>query len=90
MRALGFVDLLKVNKYKPANHTVATAYGETTDTFAGWMKDKRLGKTTDPLMKSFREEIATLDWNETQILQMLEKAGQEYKTQKKLAYKGKK
>jgi hypothetical protein len=45
MQALGFADLLIANNYKPAIHIVATAYGETTDTFTNWRKDKRLGKT---------------------------------------------
>jgi hypothetical protein len=90
MQALGFVDLLIANDYKPAIHTVATAYGETADALIGWRKDKRLGKTPDPLMKSFREKTANLAWDETHILQMLKGAGNEYRTQKRLAFKHKK
>lgn len=90
MQALGFADLLKANHYKPAIHTVATAYGETADVFTGWRKDKRLGKTTDPVMKSFREETASLAWDETVILEMLKKAGNKYRMQKTIAFKHKK
>jgi hypothetical protein len=90
MQALGFAALLIANDYKSAIHTVATAYGETADVFVGWRKDKRLGKTTDPLMKSFREKTANLAWDETHILQMLKGAGNEYRWQKKLAYQNKK
>ena len=55
MQALGFGDLLIANKYKPAVKTVADAYGETAENMATWRKDKQLAKTTDPLMKSFKE-----------------------------------
>jgi hypothetical protein len=85
MQALGFADLLMANNYKPAVRTVAAAYGAKADAFRGWRKDKRLGKTTDPLMKSFREAIKKLDWNESQILDELQKAGKNYLAQKKIA-----
>jgi hypothetical protein len=90
MQALGFADLLMANKYKPAVRTVAGAYGTKADAFRGWRKDKRLGKTSDPLMKSFREAIKKLDWNESQILDELYKAGKHYLAQKKIAHKSKK
>src|SRR5262249_14909415 len=90
MQALGFADLLKDNNYKPAIRTVAGAYGTKADAFRGWRKDKRLGKTADPLMKSFREAIAKRDWNESQILDELQKAGKYYLAQKKIAKKSNK
>lgn len=91
MQALGFADLLIANNYKPAPiRTVASAYGETAAAFRGWRKHKRLGKTTDPLMKSFREATAKLDWNESEILDKLKKAGKNYRDEKKLAHKSKK
>jgi hypothetical protein len=90
MQALGLVDLLIDNGYKPAIHTVATAYGETDDAITGWRKHKGLGKTTDPLMKSFREKTANLAWDETHILEMLKGEGNRYRTQKNIAFKHKK
>jgi hypothetical protein len=83
MQALGFAVLLKANHYKPTIHTVATAYGETADVFTSWRKDKRLGKTTDTVMKSFRDEIANLAWDQAHILKLLKEAGSEYRWQKK-------
>jgi hypothetical protein len=41
-------------------------------------------------MKSFREGTAALDWDKAKILDMLKRAGREYRTQKKLAHMGKK
>ena len=91
MQALGFADLLIANNYKPAPiRTVASAYGETAAAFRGWRKHKRLGKTTDPLMKSFRDAMKKLDWDESQILDKLKKAGKNYRDEKKLAHKSKK
>jgi hypothetical protein len=93
MRALGYADLLIANNYKgkPAViRTVATAYGQKADTFRGWRKSKRLGKTTDPVMQSFRAEIAKLDWDELTVLEALNAAGVSYKTEKKLVHKFKK
>ncbi|MGP0084865.1 MAG: hypothetical protein ACLP0B_14720 [Steroidobacteraceae bacterium] len=86
MQALGFADLLIANKYKKAIHTVAAAFGEEEDTFIGWRKSKRLAKTADSLMKSFRERVAKLNWNETEILNQLKQAGKDYRVQKKLAW----
>ena len=102
MQALGYADLLIANNYKgliiannykgkgTAIRTVATAYGLSFDAFRGWRKSKRLGKTTDQLMKSFREEIAKLDWDESHILDELTAAGAKYLNEKKLAHKSKK
>jgi hypothetical protein len=90
MQALGFGDLLIAKKYTPAIKTVADAYGETAENIAAWRKDKRLAKTTDPLMKSFREGIAKLEWDEAQILERLKRAGATYRTEKKIACKNKK
>ena len=70
--------------------TVATAYGQKDDAFRGWRKSKRLGKTTDQLMKSYREEVAKLDWDESHILDELAAAGTKYRDEKKLAHKSKK
>ena len=67
MRALGYADLLIANNYKGKGiviRTVATAYGPKGDAFRGWRKSKRLGKTTDQRMKSYREEVANLNWDE--------------------------
>lgn len=90
MQALGYADLLIAKKYRgdePANRTVAGAYGEKTDAFRSWKKRKSLGKTTDPLMKSFREDVAKLDWDENHILDELKAAGAKYQEEKKLAHK---
>jgi hypothetical protein len=62
MQALGFADLLIVNKYKgaePPIRTVANAYGQKAPTYRAWRKND--GKTTDPRMKLFREEVKKLD-----------------------------
>jgi hypothetical protein len=40
-------------------------------------------------MKSFRAEIAKLEWNEAKILQKLKYAGIDYRSEKKLAHKDK-
>jgi hypothetical protein len=91
MEALGFADLLIANKFQgeeAAIRTVAEAYGQKADTFRGWRK--RLGKTTDPLMKSFRAEIAKLDWDEVHVLSHLKKTGAQYQTQEKVAFQAKK
>lgn len=90
MRALGFADLLKANNFKPAISTVAEAYGLRTGTYAAWRKDKKLAKTTDPLMKSFRAEISNLEWKEAEIFKKLKYAGADYRAQKKFAHKNKK
>jgi hypothetical protein len=90
MRALGFADLLKANNFKPAISTVAEAYGLSTEAYGAWRKSKRLAKTTDPLMKSFRAEIAKLEWNEAEILEKLKSAGADYRAQNKFAHKNKK
>jgi hypothetical protein len=93
MQALGFADLLIKNKYKgeaAAIRTVANAYGQHADAFRAWRKNKRLGKTTDQLMKSFREEVATLDWDEIHILDELTRAGAKYQEEQHLAHKSKK
>jgi len=89
MRALGFADLLKENKFKPAIRTVADAYGLSAAAFRAWRKNKKLAKTADPLMKSFRAEIAKLEWNEAEILKKLKYAGVDYRAEKKLAHKDK-
>jgi len=89
MRALGFADLLIANKFKPAIRTVAEAYGLSAAAFRAWRKHKQLAKTTDPLMKSFRAEIAKLEWNEPEILEKLKYAGANYRTEKKFAHKDK-
>jgi hypothetical protein len=88
MQALGFADLLIKKKYKgslPVIRTVAGAYGEKADVFRKWRnRSKLLGKTTDPLMKSFRTEISTRrDWDEARTLAELEKVGETYKQRKK-------
>jgi hypothetical protein len=89
MRALGFADLLIAKKYKgeddPAIRTVADAYGEKADVFRKWRtRSKLLGKTTDPLMKSFRTEISTRhDWDKARALAELTKAGETYKQKTK-------
>jgi hypothetical protein len=93
MRALGFADLLIKNKYKgeaAAIRTVANAYGQHAEAFRAWRKNKRLGKTTDQLMKSFREEVEKLDWDETHILDELKRAGAKYQEEQHLAHKSKK
>jgi hypothetical protein len=41
-------------------------------------------------MKSFREGIAKLEWDEAQILERLKRAGATYRTEKKIACKNKK
>jgi hypothetical protein len=41
-------------------------------------------------MKSFREEIAKLDWDKSHILDELTAAGAKYLNEKKLAHKSKK
>jgi hypothetical protein len=41
-------------------------------------------------MKSFREEVTKLDWDESHILDELKVAGKKYLEEKKLAYKSKK
>jgi hypothetical protein len=90
MQALGFADLLIANKYKPAIRTVAEAYGATAAAFRGWRKDKDIGKTTDNLMKSFREKIAKLDWDQSHILDEIKFAGKKYRAEEKLAHEPKK
>jgi hypothetical protein len=69
MKALGYANLLISNKYKgeaTTIRTVAEAYGQKANTFRAWRK--KLGKTADAVMKSFREEVANLDWNENHVL----------------------
>jgi hypothetical protein len=91
MEALGYADLLIANGYKgKAIRTVASAYGQKIYAFKGWRKSKRLGKTTDPLMKSFREAISKLDWIEDHVLAQLTEAGKKYLQEQKLAHKSKK
>jgi hypothetical protein len=93
MQALGYADLLIANNYKGKGtviRTVAAAYGKKADAFRGWRKSPRLGKTTDLRMKSFREEVAKLDWDESHILGELTAAGAKYLKEKKLAHKSKK
>jgi hypothetical protein len=68
MKALGYADLLISNKYKGETtviRTVAGAYGQKANTFKAWRQ--KLGKTTDALMKSFREEVVNLDWNKNHV-----------------------
>jgi hypothetical protein len=92
MMALGFADLLIKKKYKgehAAIRTVAQAFGIKADRLRGWRKSDRLGKTTDPSMKSFREKIAQLDWSEAAVLVELKKTGAEYTQQNALAHKQK-
>ena len=92
MQALGFADLLIANKYKgdpAAIRTVASAYKQSANTFRGWRKSKRLGKTTDPLMQFYREEVAKRDWDEGHILDELAVAGEKFREEKKLAHKSK-
>ena len=48
---------------------------QSANTFRGWRKSKRLGKTTDPLMQFYREEVAKREWDETQVLDALKEAG---------------
>ena len=93
MQALGYADLLIKNNYKgkdTAIRTVSAAYGVKADRFRGWRKSKRLGKTTDSVMQSFRAEIAKLDWDEAYALEALNEAGANYLKEKKLAHKSKK
>jgi len=93
MRALGYADLMIANKYKGQEasiRSVAAAYGVKADRFRGWRKSKRLGKTTDPLMQSFRAEIAKLAWDEVHVLNALQVAGATYLKEVKLAHKSKK
>jgi|ERR1700730_763357 hypothetical protein len=92
MRALGYADLLIANNYKGEEaviRTVANAYGQKANTFRQWRKNPRLGKTTDPLMKSFREDIAKLSWDEAKILVELKKAGDVFIHQVQEAHKKK-
>jgi hypothetical protein len=87
MRALGFADLFIKNKYKgdqPALATVALAYKVSPAAFDGWRKT--LGKTTDPRMRSFRKEIASLPWEKSAILSALEADGELYQREVKLAF----
>jgi hypothetical protein len=93
MKALGFADLLIAKKYKGEDaasiRTVADAHGEKAATFRKWRT--RLGKTTDSLMISFREEISrNRDWDNARVMEELEKAGETYKRERKLAHKLKK
>ena len=93
MQALGYADLLITNGYKgkdTAIRTVAAAYGKKADAFRGWRKSKRLGKTTDPVMLSFRAEIAKLGWDEADVMEALKAAGANYLKEKTLAHKSKK
>ena len=81
MQALGYADLLIAKKYKgehAAIRTVARAYKQSANTFRSWRKSKRLGKTTDLLMQSYREEVAKRDWDESHILDKLKDAGKKY------------
>ena len=91
MKALGFADLLIANKYEgeeAAIRKVASAYGQKADAFRGWRK--RLGKTDDKLMNSFRKKISKLAWDKDHVLGELQKAGAKYLAEKKLAFKSKK
>jgi hypothetical protein len=96
MQALGFADLLIPKNAKgdddPAIRTVADAYGEHAPAFRKWRtRSKVLGKTADPLMNSFRTEIATRhDWGKTRALAELKKAGETYQKLKKLSDESKK
>jgi hypothetical protein len=94
MRALGFADLLIAKNYRgkePAIRTVAEAYGEKAGAFRKWRIRPRLGKTTDSLMRSFREEISTKrDWDEARAMAELKKAGETYKQERTLAHQLKK
>jgi hypothetical protein len=91
--AHNYKGLIVANNYKgkgTAIRTVATAYRLSFDAFRGWRKSKRLGKTTDQLMKSFREDVAKLDWDKSHILNELTAARAKYLKEKKLAHKSKK
>jgi hypothetical protein len=77
-------------KGEPADRTVAEAYRVEAGTFRKWKSNKRLGKTTDPLMKSFREKTATIVWDEPQVLERLKRAGRDFRAEKKLAFINKK
>ena len=93
MKALGFADLLLAKKYKgPVIRMVAEAFGVKADRFRKWRnKSPTLGKTSDQLMKSFRQEISKkVDWDENRVLAELHKTAAEYKIQEKLAHKSKK
>ena len=93
MQALGFADLLIKNKYKgksPAIDTVASAFGVHADAFRVWRKNTRLGRTTDPVLKSFRAEIAGQEWDQVSVLAQLMKAGERYQEVQHLAHKSKK
>jgi hypothetical protein len=90
MKALGFADLLIANKYKPAISTVATAYGETEEAYHSWKMGKRLGKTTDARIRSFKTNVVKLSWNEPHILAELKRVGQKYQAEKKIKFKNKK
>jgi hypothetical protein len=88
MKALGYTDLLMNNNYKgeaTAIRIVAEAYGQKANTYRAWRK--KLGKTTDGVMKSFREEVANLDWNENHVLAELKKDGKKYLEEQKEAHK---
>jgi len=90
MRAQGFADLLIEHDYQgeaTAIRTVAGAYGVKADRFRKWRLNKHIGKTTDKLMKSFREEVAKLPWDEAKILESLKAEGAKYRQQYELAHK---
>jgi len=94
MQALGYADLLIAKNYKGKNtaiRTVAEAYGLKADRFRGWRKSPLLGKTNDPLMKSYRKKIASnLNLDKDHILDELTKAGTKYRQENKLAHTKKK
>jgi hypothetical protein len=87
MEALGFIDLLKMHKYKgdePSIRTVAEAYGEHAASVKGWRKKD--GKTSDALMQSYRKQIASMPWSQEKVLDRLKQVGGQYGVQLCLAH----
>jgi hypothetical protein len=92
MIALGFIDLLETKEYpeKAARRDVAMAHGESPAVVKKWKQNKRLGKTRDTRMQSFRQKIKKSNWDIDRVLQELKEAGEHFKLEKKLAFRSKK
>jgi hypothetical protein len=81
MKAVGFVDLLynKGRSKTKAKATVAKAYGVSGDTIKDWQQDEDLGKTSDPWMQHFRQEIAhSTHLSHARIREALSEAAEQY------------
>jgi hypothetical protein len=81
MKAVGFVDLLHNKGYLvgKAKTTVADAYGVSDQTIKDWQQDEDLGKTCDPWMQNFRQEIAdSTHWSHALIREALSEAAKKY------------